>query len=263
MTLHLVWDLQKGLLRQKQWLSEILLKTQDLLELLPSEERETLPFPLEVSPHLTRDFYIGINYLQQTQYYNRDAFTLEQLKVEHQQETVWVREILPFWDTMKQAKHVKALWRKGVPPRIRAYLWKHSIGNGLGLKREQYFDYIASDAAKEFNVNKDELSDQETPKKSGPAYQIQLDVIRTFTKLNLFNEPSKPGYADMVHVLGAMNHLHPERGYIQGMSYLAGMFLMYMDAADSFIYLSNLMENNFFKSFCSFNMDEVCRFNCM
>lgn len=249
--------------KQKQWLSDLLLKTQDLIEFLPDSEKELSNFPLKPAAHLTKEFYLGINYLQETSFYKREDFTPEQLKREAAQEKVWLREILPFWKTTKLSKQVKSLWRKGLPPRVRAYLWKESIGNTLGLTRDQFFDYISSDEAKEIvrqhvTQNEGDSKPTEPVKKSGTAYQIQIDVVRTFSKLNLFNDASSKGYADMVNVLSAVNHFNQERGYVQGMSYLAGMFLMYMDAADSFIYLSNLLENDFFKSFCSFDMDEVC-----
>lgn len=51
--------------------------------------------------------------------------------------------------------------------------------------------------------------------------------------------------------------MRPKTGYVQGMTYLAGMLLMYMDAADACIVLSNLMDVPYLSALFSFNLTEM------
>ena len=58
--------------------------------------------------------------------------------------------------------------------------------------------------------------------------QIEQDIHRTFSNLKLF-KPGSDLHGHLRTVLGAFVIHRPDVGYVQGMSYLAGMFLLYMD----------------------------------
>lgn len=265
-----VWNIKNIIDNCKNKITDVVQKTRYLYDLLPPEEKEDIHFPFILAPYLTKEYYLYINYLKDTPYYKRENFSLEKIKEEERLENVWIYEILPYWNSLNKNKRIKSLWRRGIPPRLRGFIWKKIIGNKLNLTREQYFDYLQNHFEtfeNEFNedvVNENDETDKKTyshpffKKKTGVQYQIRMDAIRTFTKIKLFSDTKSKAYKDIVSVLSAIQYYNPERGYIQGMSYLAGMLLMYMDAADTFIYLSNLLETHFFSSLCQLEIDEVC-----
>ena len=52
-------------------------------------------------------------------------------------------------------------------------------------------------------------------------------------------------YFDKLHsVLGAYACYRPDVGYVQGMSFIAALFLLYLDPADAFICFANLLNKS-------------------
>jgi Rab-GTPase-TBC domain len=82
---------------------------------------------------------------------------------------------------------------------------------------------------------------------------IATDIPRTFPHLKIFHNDG-PLYQPLVDVLQAFVVYRPDIGYVQGMSYLASMFLLNMDAMSSFIALANLLNQDLYFSF--FRMDQ-------
>ncbi|VDO35235.1 unnamed protein product [Brugia timori] len=46
---------------------------------------------------------------------------------------VWCSRILPNWENMKDSKHCRELWWRGIPPKVRGHVWSLAIGNELNL----------------------------------------------------------------------------------------------------------------------------------
>ncbi|GBO08597.1 TBC1 domain family member 14, partial [Araneus ventricosus] len=69
---------------------------------------------------------------------------------------------------------------------------------------------------------------------------IKLDVSRTFPQLGIFQEGG-PYHNTLEGILGAYVIYRPDIGYVQGMSFLAAMLLLNLDAVDSFICFCNLL----------------------
>ncbi|KAK3279618.1 hypothetical protein CYMTET_12510 [Cymbomonas tetramitiformis] len=82
---------------------------------------------------------------------------------------------------------------------------------------------------------------------------IPVDVNRTFPSINFFlEEAAGTLHSDLCEVLEAYAFYRPDVGYVQGMSYLAGFFLLAMDKIDAFTCFANLLNMHFFRSlFCS------------
>ncbi len=196
-------------------------------------------------------------------------------------QTIWERDILPHWNEVRYENRVKALWREGIPPAVRGKVWMMALGNKGYITPElfkictvkaqrvhQLLDRIVSmenaindhkgepdkKAEEELAKAKLELSQYEQPEsKERSIAGIQYDLPRTFPDLGFFK---KGGgfYEDLEQVLEAFVINRPDIGYVQGMSYIAGMLLLVMDKFKAFVCLSNIINNWMFLPF--FRADE-------
>ena len=90
------------------------------------------------------------------------------------------------------------------------------------------------------------------------AHLISTDVGRTFAHTGLFDAQG-PLADELRAVLEAHCYYRPDIGYVQGMSFLAGMLLMHSrDDYAAFLCLANLLSRPLFQSFFRSN-DEVRR----
>lgn len=165
-----------------------------------------------------------------------------QLKAEEQlaQATkVWTQDILPKWDQMCSSRKARDLWWQGVPPCVRGKVWQLAIGNSLNITHSLYDIYVsrAQDRLKSTGVS----SDEETADNKEASMQlIQLDISRTFPHLCIFQQGGP--YYDMLHsLLAAYVCYRPDVGYVQGMSFIAAVLILNMEAADAFVCFANLL----------------------
>lgn len=89
---------------------------------------------------------------------------------------------------------------------------------------------------------------------------IELDINRTFSYLGCFKDKTSQMSIDLKEILSAFVACRPDIGYVQGLSYLAGMLLLYMDKYQSFVCLMNMVLNPNIISFYKFNKDQVRNF---
>jgi hypothetical protein len=71
---------------------------------------------------------------------------------------------------------------------------------------------------------------------------IPLDLPRTFPCLSFF-QVGGPSHGPLGQVLEAYVCYRPDIGYVQGMSYLAAVMLLYMDTFPAFCCLANLLNS--------------------
>eukprot|EP00386_Alphamonas_edax_P007640 GDKI01025437.1.p1 GENE.GDKI01025437.1~~GDKI01025437.1.p1 ORF type:complete len:375 (+),score=88.82 GDKI01025437.1:128-1126(+) len=71
---------------------------------------------------------------------------------------------------------------------------------------------------------------------------ILRDIGRTFPKHLLFRERSGLGQTSLFNVLRAYSVFNPEVGYCQGMGFITGLLLMYMNEEDAFMMLVCLLD---------------------
>ncbi|XP_033102695.1 TBC1 domain family member 14-like [Anneissia japonica] len=158
----------------------------------------------------------------------------------HNSLTVWNKDILPNFESVKHQKKTKELWWNGVPPSVRGKVWIMAVGNDLNITHELFeiFKDRAKDTLKLFK----EPDAEKVHKASREASMelIKLDVSRTFPHLCIFQKGGP--YYDMLHsILGAYACYRPDVGYVQGMSFIAAVFLLNLEPPDAFICFSNLM----------------------
>ena len=102
-----------------------------------------------------------------------------------------------------------------------------------------------------------------------PSYQVQAreksislieqDIKRTFAELNLFQEGMKY-HENIFKILRAFAMYRPDIGYVQGMSYIAAIVLLYIqDEYKSFMNFSNLMLKYPIMPFYTFNEEFVTK----
>lgn len=159
---------------------------------------------------------------------------------------LWLEELLPRWDTALDRKRCFAAARKGagIPPSIRGAIWKRAIGNRLGVTVTQFEGLCVPVEGEDERSNSLDL--------------IGHDVPRTFHRLKLFVNPSESFATDLLVVLQAFARLNFDLGYVQGMSYLAGMLLLNMCASDAWVALNNLIvDNHLFMSLYRMNVPGI------
>jgi hypothetical protein len=164
---------------------------------------------------------------------------------------VW-QKVLPNWENMKNSKRVRDLWWLGLPPGIRGEVWKRAIGNDLNISPELYQISLSRCREHLAAVHSRSRSDSSGSLRGINREQsvevIHLDVLRTFPTLGFFQEGGP--YNQMLHdVLGAYACYRPDVGYVQGMSFLAAVLLLNMDASDAFSCLANLLNRSSYLAF--------------
>jgi hypothetical protein len=106
---------------------------------------------------------------------------------------------------------------------------------------------------------------------------IVVDVPRTFPELGVFHKnvcselhilrndlwllicdfTQGPLYQTLADILSAFDRGSPEIGYVQGMSYLGGMLLLYMEPHETFICLTTMLHDVLFKIQYQMDMQQV------
>jgi hypothetical protein len=292
-------------------LKHVIRIAQDLVDVLPSDEREGLEFPLEITaPHLIKDYYARFNHWIETPYFKPSA-SYEQKAYEER----WINEVLGNLDSAwTEQPNAKALWRKGIPAKFRAILWRQIVGNKLNVTADFYNQLRSEDNVQEAIVSvhleknpiklllelkqkQDEepkAEDNPQPTSEGAVPEItvksprqkilaldneqlkqliqqqqrtiaelksfiDLDLPRTFSDLTIFKDPSSKSYDEIMSVLIALARSKPDIGYVQGMSYLAGLLLMYLQEADAFIMLYNLLDSHFLSSMYHVDLAQISK----
>lgn len=173
-----------------------------------------------------------------------------QLKLEEQLANaarIWNNEILPKWDIMKTSRKARDLWWQGIPPSVRGKVWKLAIGNDLNVTHQLYSICLARAQERLRVADCLEVGDSTRITRTGDNVDkeasmelIQLDIARTFPHLCIFQRGGP--YYDMLHcLLGAYVCYRPDVGYVQGMSFIAAVLILNLEAADAFVCFANLL----------------------
>ncbi|CAE7224231.1 TBC1D12 [Symbiodinium natans] len=160
---------------------------------------------------------------------------------------IWLHELLPgFVPGMEPSQRMQRLWRQGLPPRVREVIWPVAIGNVLRITPELFeiHKQRAVDARKAQETASNVLITlTDAPPTRGREQSttcIPFDLPRTFPTLAFFSEGG-PLHEDCARILEAYTFYRPDIGYVQGMSYLAAMLLLYLPPYQSFVGLCNLL----------------------
>jgi hypothetical protein len=155
---------------------------------------------------------------------------------------IWSREILPYWEKKKRTKQVHELVLQGIPAFVRTKVWPLMLGNALHITPDLFKIYVKqAEAAKALRAQ-GSASGTEIGKLA-TASLIGVDLPRTFPALAFYQEGG-PNHAELHRVLDAYVCYRPDIGYVQGMSYLAAILLLYLDDFTAFTCLANLLNRS-------------------
>jgi Rab-GTPase-TBC domain/Regulator of chromosome condensation (RCC1) repeat len=131
-------------------------------------------------------------------------------------------QIIPHWDDMRYTKTLAELIKKGLPSKVRGDIWMRLIGNDPNITQKVFLMSLLKTKATPCDVT---MSDN--------ALLISLDISRTFNSLGYFSDQS-PMKNDLRDLLEAASAYRDDIGYIQGMSYVAGMLLLNLNLFQAF-----------------------------
>jgi len=210
--------------------------------------------------------------------------------------TVWRDVIIPDWGAKCNDENVHKIWRQGISPYVRGKVWQNAIGNDLKLSEKDYHEmlHIVNEFLKSDNQQKscsreeskmrgfefvehamfDNHSSTEQSEHAKSSYdvfleppwidhptirQIELDLDRTYTELGLFATDGVY-HNHLRNVLRAYSCFRPSIGYVQGMGYIASIFLVYMEPCDVFVCMANLLHRYHFPAFLKVDIHGIDRF---
>jgi hypothetical protein len=137
------------------------------------------------------------------------------------QEHKWHRALELFSVTPRE--RIAALLQEGVPDSVRPALWSALIRSGHPAGAAAVANAGASGYRK-FLLMPDNKATE----------QIKLDLARTLTHHQMFEEKGGEGQQKLLRVLKAYSYFNPAVGYCQGMSYLAAILLTVMGEEEAF-----------------------------
>ena len=175
---------------------------------------------------------------------------------------IWVNEIIPNWTEKKKDKKIKEYFYMGLPDNVRGKVWMLCLGNRFSITKEYYEIQVknSKEIIEKYKANKknneimiDDMNVLNNNKESKEMATltkdkeksiniIELDIERTFPYLGLFRGDS-PMAQDLREILRVFVISRPDIGYIQGLSFIAGILLLNMDKFKAFISLMNLILN--------------------
>ena len=159
---------------------------------------------------------------------------------------IWATTYLPL--IHKDKKNDRRLQRavfEGIPSELRDVVWWKLLGN-IHQDYVKLYEHLLD--MREF------VKDRDSYKKSESL--IEKDLHRTYAKLDIF----KPGnllHTPLRNILTAFTVHRPDVGYIQGMSYLAAVFLMNLEENQAFSLFLSLTNWDIMYYCFWFNMDKV------
>lgn len=125
----------------------------------------------------------------------------------------------------KKPRQLKRRIRKGIPDCLRGLLWQLISGSrDLLLRNQGVYQQLVF-----YETSSAELD-------------IIRDINRTFPSHVFFQQRHGPGQRSLYNVLKAYSVYDREVGYVQGMGFLAGLFLLYMGEEDAFWLLVALLK---------------------
>ena len=181
---------------------------------------------------------------------------------------VWVNELIPNWAKIRKDKDIKKYFYMGIPPSVRGRIWMLCLGNKFSITKEYYQIQVNNSKKilkkylkiKEKNNQKNAIIDNnnkdDSKDKENTILIIELDIERTFPELGLFKGNS-PMAEDLREILRVFVISRPDIGYIQGLSFIAGLLLLNMDKFKAFISLMNLVLNPIILPFYKMNNELI------
>ncbi|EKX72063.1 TBC domain containing protein [Theileria equi strain WA] len=149
---------------------------------------------------------------------------------------------------------IKKMILDGIPEYGRAEVWK-SLAKTRAYRGKHFVNppNFAENLPKEIYRHLLSFGNPETDK------EILKDIERTFPNCQVFKK-SQHVRKSLFNILHAYSLFNPDIGYCQGMSFIAGILLLYMNEEDAFFTMISILEKNNLKKFFSPGMEMVDRF---
>ena len=135
---------------------------------------------------------------------------------------IYMLEHYDLFSTKKFSK-LKQRTRKGIPDNLRSNVWQL-----FGEMKKYYKKDL-------FNKISKEKLDEDTEE------TIIKDLDRTYPSCQLFTDKYGNGQRKLFKVLSCYSLYNKEIGYVQGMSFIVALFLIYMDEESTFFMLDSVM----------------------
>ncbi|XP_055929090.1 uncharacterized protein LOC129960059 isoform X3 [Argiope bruennichi] len=147
--------------------------------------------------------------------------------------------------TLPPTKELKNLVRKGIPIHLRSRVWailyRSRVSDIMESKGPHYYNFLCSLAPDDERV-------------SHHKRQIALDLLRTMPDNIRFADSNADGVRKMQEVLQAFCVHNPALGYCQGMNFLVGMCLLFLEPEDAFWCLVAVTERYFTANYFDQNL---------
>ncbi|XP_067661994.1 uncharacterized protein [Haliotis asinina] len=146
---------------------------------------------------------------------------------------------------IRNKKSLKYLCRGGIPDQYRKQVWRQ-------LVHDQVQDVITEKGPHYFRNLCNLVPD--SPLAARYRKQVSLDLMRTMPSNVKFATAGSRGIMDLQDILLAFCIHSPSIGYCQGMNFIVGMALLFMDAQDAFWTLVAITERYFTPSYFDHNL---------
>ncbi|XP_035685235.1 uncharacterized protein LOC118421840 [Branchiostoma floridae] len=182
--------------------------------------------------HTLHNEAIQLHYIcrQLTQHYR------SQIKSYEKHQTQWTDYLKAHRQDLQKTKELKVLVRDGIPDQYRSEVWQKFVHIQTQDIEEQkgpgYYDDLVT------------LSEQSVIV-SQHKKQIELDLLRTMPCNEHFNQLDADGISKLRNILQAYCLHNPNIGYCQGLNFMVGMSLLFLEEEDAFWFLVAVTEKYF------------------
>ena len=166
-------------------------------------------------------------------------------------------EILPNWDQYKGSKVLGELVKKGLPSKFRGKVWVLLHEKKMKIREKDFEEGLKM--VKELS-DKNDLNSEEQGVVHNSLKLISLDITRTFNTLGYFSKDS-PMNKDLQVLLEAACLFRQDIGYIQGMSYVAGMLLLNLEMRMAFSIFISIISSPVLLPFYKIDQEGIQRRN--
>ncbi|XP_022246616.1 uncharacterized protein LOC106463422 [Limulus polyphemus] len=162
-----------------------------------------------------------------------------------QHEKHWIDYLHRHGNNLQNSKELKNLVRGGIPSHLRGRVWRalyrQKLKDVMDSKGSHYFNNLSSMASESGVISENRR-------------QIGLDLLRTIPSNVRFCEANADGVRKMQQVLQAFCLHNPSLGYCQGMNFLVGMCLLFLEPEDAFYCLVAITEKYFTPNYFDQNL---------
>lgn len=170
----------------------------------------------------------------------------KQLRSHDRHIAAWNVYLRCYGENLQSTVELKSLIRNGIPCQLRSRVWCRlytlRVQDIKESKGPNYFENLCNMATESSEV-------LEQHKR-----QISLDLLRTMPNNINFCDRNAEGIKKMQDVLNAFCLHNPKLGYCQGMNFLVGMMLLFMDTENAFWCLVAIVERYFTPSYFDQNL---------